>query len=451
MINRTIYNNARIITGTGEVIENGAVVIEHIQKDFEPPMNDEKPIKIVPSVSDKIIYVGSVEEYNEEAEEVVDVTGHTIMPGLIDCFTRLDLLNEKANDYIDNIGIAYRTYISYRNAAEALNSGVTTLRAEGMPNNIDIALKDAMAKTLLFGPSILATGPVYAVTAGKGREKYGLIEESGVDPLRAQMRIHISRGLEGVTLQVSGDRLKSLNGEYQKQMSTAEIKALTQHAKGAEKPVSANASGYQSIKACIESGVDCIQQGYRISEIHLKEMAERNISYIPCLVSTVDTEIAKEHIQTVKSAIKAGVKVVVGTDILPSEVINGTTAIIREMELLVEAGLTPAQAVEAATNEAAKVIKSKMGIIKVGGKADFLIIDGKPDRDITAMRKIAAVIKDGRRAFCTIAGTKERQFHIHAPLYEISGGTSTDWTAGAVSGVKQPENYNHIWNLIKEI
>lgn len=451
MMKNTLYKNARIITGTGEIIENGAIVVDHAQVDFDPPMHGEKPIKVAPSVSDKISYVGPMDECKVEAEEVIDAAGYTIMPGLIDCDTRLDLLNKAADDYVDNIGIAYRTYISYRNAAEALNTGVTTLRAEGMPNNIDIALKNAIAKTLFFGPSVLATGPIYAVTAGKGHEKYGLIEASGVDPLRAQMRIHISRGLEGVTLQVSGDRLATLNEEYHKEMSNAEIAALTKHAKGAEKPVAANASGDPSVRACIDAGVNCVQQGYRISEELLKEMAEKGISYIPCLVSTLGTDVEEEHKKVVEAAIKAGVNIVVGTDILPSEPVEGTTAIIREMELLVEAGMTPAQAVAAATSQAAKVVRSKQGVIKVGNKPDFIAVDGKPDEDISAMRKIAAVVKDGRRAFNTMNGEKERLFHIHAPLYEVCGGTTTDWTEGAVSGVKEPENYNVVWNLIKEI
>lgn len=451
MTGRTTYKNARIITGAGEIIENGAIVVEHIQKDFEPPMNGEKPVKIAPSVTDKIVYIGDMEGCSESAEEVIDVMGYTVMPGLIDCDTRLDLLNKEADDYVDNIGIAYRTFISYRNAAEALNCGVTTLRAEGMPNNIDIALKNAVNKTLFFGPSVLATGPIYGVTAGKGHEKYGMIEASGTDALRAQMRIHLSRGLEGVTLQVSGDRLASLHGEYQKQMSNEEIRALTKHARGAEKPVSVNASGDPSVKPCVDCGVSAVQQGYRISEEVLQEMAEKGIAYIPCLVSSLGSDIAEEHMQTVKNAVKAGVTIAVGTEILPSEPIDGTTAIIREMELLAEAGMTPAQVVEAATNGAAAVIGGGTGILKTGGKADFIVVDGKPDKNISDMRRIAAVVKNGRRVFNQIGGANERLFHIHAPLYEVSGGTTTDWTAGAVSGVKEPENYNTIWNLIKEI
>ncbi|MCC8128109.1 MAG: amidohydrolase family protein [Clostridiales bacterium] len=450
-MSRTIYKNARILVGDGQVIEPGTLVVEHMQKDFIPPANGETPVKIVPSVTDKIVYLGEAGGYTGEADETVDVQRNTLMPGLIDADTRLDTLSSAANDYVDNIGIAYRTFLSYRSAAEALNTGVTTLRAVGMPNNIDIALKNAIAKTMFFGPSILATGPIYAVTAGKGHERYGLIEASGTDALRAQMRIHLSRGLDGVTMQVSGDRLGTLGGEYRKEMSDAELQALVKHAHGAEKPAAVNASGDPSVRSALQAGVDCIQQGYRISDELLKKMAAKGVSYVPCLVSTLGSEIGEEHFDVARRAHLAGVRLAVGTGVLPSEPVDGTTAIIREMELLVEAGLTPSEAIAAATSDAADVVRSGQGILKVGGKADFLVVAGKPDQDISCMREILAVVKGGRRAFCRIGGAKERMFHIHAPLYEVAGGTTFDWTEGALQGVREPENYNITWNLIKEI
>ena len=153
----------------------------------------------------------------------------------------------------------------------------------------------------------------------------------------------------------------------------------------------------------------------------------------------------------VKRAIRAGVKLVVGTQILPSQPVDGTTAIVRELELLVQAGMTPAEALAAATTEAAKALRVKRGVLQTGGPADFLLVEGKPDQDISCMRRILAVVKEGRRAFCQVGGAKERLFHIHAPLYEVAGGTTLDWTQGALQGVREPENYNTLWNLRKEI
>lgn len=455
---RTFYRNARILTGKDGIIENGVLVVGHAQKDFAQPAQGEKPVKTAPSVSDRIEFLGTEEELKEygnpaaEGDEEIDCLGNTVMPGLVCADTRLDTLAPAADDYVDNIGIAMRTFISLRSAAEALNAGVTTLRAEGMPNNIDIALKNAVAKTMFFGPSVLATGPVYGVTGGKGHEKYGMVQADGVDALRGEMRIRISRGLEGIVLQVSGDRLPTLGGEYRMEMSRAEIGALVKHANGAEKPVAVNASGDPSVSAALDAGVACIQQGYRIGEENLVRMAESGTAYVPCLVSTEGTDIHDEHMAAAAAAVKAGVRIAAGTEILPSEPVSGTTAVIRELELLCEAGMTPADALKAATVTAAEVCGAKgAGVLKAGGKADFLIVGGKPDEDISAMRGILAVVKDGRRAFSVLGGAKERAFHIHAPGYEVAGGTTFDWTEGTVRGIRAPENFNTKWNLVKEI
>ena len=457
-MSRTFYRNARILAGDGGITENGVLVVTHVQKDFVPPFQGEKPVKIAPSVSDRIEFLGTEEELKkngpaaEEGDEVIDCLGNTLMPGLVCAAARLDTLNKAADDYVDNIGIAMRTFISYRSAAEALNTGVTTLRAVGMPNNIDIALKNAVAKTMFFGPSVLATGPVYGVTGGKGHERYGMVQADGVDALRGEMRIRISRGLEGIVLQVSGDRLKTLGGEYRMEMSRAELDALVKHAKGAEKPVAVNASGDPSVSAALDAGAGCVLQGYRIGDENLRRMAEQGTAYVPCLVSTAGTEAHEEHMACAAAAVKAGVKIAAGTEILPSEPVDGTTAAIREMELLCEAGMTPAEALRAATVTAAEVCGAKgAGVLKAGGKADFLVVAGKPDEDISAMRNILAVVKDGRRAFSSIGGAKERAFHIHAPGYEVAGGTAFDWTEGTVRGVRTPENFNTKWNLVKEI
>lgn len=396
----SIYTNARIITGLGDVIENGLLAVKHQQTQFTDPGRDGKPVKVVPALGDTLVYVGPADGYTEIApdDEVVDLKGCTVLPGLVDASARLDTLPEAANDHVDNIGIAYRTYIALRHAAEALNSGVTTLKATGMPNNIDLALRDAVNKTMFFGPSIIATGPVYGVTDGKGHEIYGMIQASGCDALRTQARIHISRGISGITVQVTGDRLESLGGEYHKEMSDAEIRALTKQAEGAEKPVTAIASGDASITACLEAGVHCIQQGLRMSGSTVAAMKDGGAAFVPCLVASRGTDIADEHMDVVSRAIKAGVKVVAGTQILPSEPMDGTVAMVRELELLVEAGMSPMDAILAGTANAAKVIRAPGGVLKSGGKADFIAVEGRPDEDISALRSIVMVVKSGRRA-----------------------------------------------------
>lgn len=182
----TVYKNARIFTGK-EILEDSILVVSHSQKEFSAPAEGETPVKVVPALNDKLEYVGPAEGWDiPEGAEVVDMSGCTILPGLINCAARLDTLNPASDDYVDNIRTPYRTFIAYRSAAEALNAGVTTVRTVGMPNNIDLGLRDAINKTMFFGPSILAAGPTYAVTGGCGHEKYGLVMASGCDALRGK-------------------------------------------------------------------------------------------------------------------------------------------------------------------------------------------------------------------------------------------------------------------------
>ena len=141
----TVYQNARIFTGAGDVIEKGLLAVSHAHTQFVAPERGKTPVKVAAALGDKLEYVGAADGYSVPADaEVVDLAGCTVLPGLIDCAARLDTLHPGADDYVDNIGTAYRTFIAYRAAAEALNCGVTTVRALGMPNNIDIGLKTAI-------------------------------------------------------------------------------------------------------------------------------------------------------------------------------------------------------------------------------------------------------------------------------------------------------------------
>ncbi len=447
----TVYKNARIFTGA-ELIGNGVIAVSHSQKEFQVPAEGQTPVKVAPSVGDKLEYVGSGEGYEIPADaEVVDLSGCTVLPGLVDCAARLDTLNPASDDYINNIRTAFRTYIAYRSAAEALNAGVTTVRTMSMPNNIDLGLRDAINKTMFFGPSLLAAGPTYAVTAGYGHEKYGLIMKSGCDALRGEMRIHIARGVNGITLQVSGKPMESLNGEYRKEMSDAEVKALVKHAKGAEKKVLCVANGDASVGVSIEAGAYGILEGRRIGKENLKAMAEQGICYIPCLVMTEGTEYEAEHRAVVAEAIKAGVKIGAGTEMLPSEPMDGTVAMIREIELLHECGMSNVEALQAATCQAAAISGSGAGLLAAGKAPDFIAVKGNPDEDLSALRSLVMVVKSGRRAFAQLDGLKERAFHIMPPGYNVCGGTTFDWAADATQGVIDPPNYNDMWNLRKEI
>ena len=130
---------------------------------------------------------------------------------------------------------------------------------------------------------------------------------------------------------------------------------------------------------------------------------------------------------------------------------NGTVAMIHEMELLTQCGMSPLQVLQAATSTAAGISGSKAGVLAAGKAPDFIAVKGNPDEDISAMRNLVLVVKSGRRAFLENGEKKERGFHIMPPGYNVCGGTTFDWAADATQGIISPVSYNDAWNLRKEV
>jgi len=419
-MSKTCYTNARILVGNGDIIDDGIIVVNHNQS-----------VGKLPVLADTLEFVGPQQDWVlADDDEVIDCSGCTLLPGLYDVDTHLDLMNEKFDDYVDNIGPSYRTFVSFRNASEALNAGVTTLRITGMPDGIDLALKSVYSKNMVFGPTLFVSGPEYTTTQGFGSELYGTAQCSGADEFRGTARVNLSHGLDLLRLCISGRRLAALNGEYEKQMCDDEIKALTDLAHAFGKSISAHCAGDLSIRAALQHGVTSIEHGLKASRETVRAMAESGVYFIPALCATVDADAQtkNEHQEMVRMAIEEGVKICVGTDVLPSEPMDVTTAIIRELELLCDLGMTPMQAIIAATSNAAVLCSdSKCGTLKAGNRADFIAVKGNPDQNIQLMRDISLVVKHGRRVFSKVSAKPERLFHIHAPSYSVNGGTTRVW------------------------
>lgn len=118
-----------------------------------------------------------------------------------------------------------------------------------------------------------------------------------------------------------------------------------------------------------------------------------------------------------------------GTDLLPSDPIDGTNATVREMELLVKAGLTPMQAIKAATSNSAKLTDTIefTGTLEAEKEGDFIAVKGKPDQDIRDMRNLELVAKGCRLVWSTVPGLKIRRYNITVPGMNVAGGTYMKW------------------------
>ena len=140
-------------------------------------------------------------------------------------------------------------------------------------------------------------------------------------------------------------------------------------------------------------------------------------------------ETGEAHSASIGNAIRAGVTICVGTDLLPSDPIDGTNATVREMELLVKAGLTPMEAIKAATSNPARLTDTIgfTGTLEAGKCGDFIAVKGKPDQNISDMRNLSLVAKGCRLVWSTVPGMTLRRYSPVAPGMDVGGGTYIKW------------------------
>jgi imidazolonepropionase-like amidohydrolase len=207
-------------------------------------------------------------------------------------------------------------------------------------------------------------------------------------------------------------------------MKDDEIKAIVWLGKSSNKKVTARVSGEKAVRKTVELGVSCVERADGFTKETAEIMAEKNVCYVPCLCLNENPEERKKAVAFAKDA---GVMICTGTSILPSEPMDGTVAIIRELELLCEAGLSPIEAINAATIDAARFVGIPMGVLAEGNQADIIAVKGEPDHEIRAMRNLALVIKNGRMVWSEVPGFKCRRFNVVHALFSVEGGATKNW------------------------
>ena len=437
-MHKTFLTHVRIIDGTGApAIEDGLYVFRGELDKFN---------------GDVVEYCGVMDDaivaQADDQDNVMDLTGHTMLPGLFNVHVHLDLelpFQNLGPDF-DPMGISYRTLISHRRAAEALNCGVTTIRTVGMADDVDVYLKKAINKNMMFGPNMVTCGKHLIAHGGHGCDLYGAVMCSGVDEFRKAARNQCALGVDQIKLMFTGGMASANEGLNDMQMTDDEVEAVVWVAHAANKKVCAHLSNDQAIRKSVELGIDCVEHGYTFSEETAKLMGEKGTYFVPtlCVTSCPDyliqhgsprhqvmkgAEAAKTHMQGVKYAYKHGVKICVGTDLLPSDPVDGTNATIREMELLTECGLSNLEAIKAATSTPAELcgLQNVTGTLKAGLMGDFIVVEGNPDEDIKALRNIRLVSKHCRLVWGKLPGANVRRYSILGPGYEMEGGTFIKW------------------------
>jgi imidazolonepropionase-like amidohydrolase len=403
-----ILKNARLIDGTGAAPVDGATIV----------LRDNR----IEAVATR-----NQSDFPADAE-IIDAAGLTVLPGLIDCHDHM------ANHRYD---LAHRWRLDepqstrhLRTAAvlkQTLAAGYTTVRDAA---GLDSGFKRAIEEGLIEGPRLVLSLAIISPYGGIG----DAVSPSGLplddcccipgDPLLPQsvcngagdvrqvVRKMVRAGADVIKCATTGGASsRPGHGPLDPAFNLDEMQALVDEAHALDRRVMCHALGGRGLDIAIEAGVNSIEHGTYLNENprHLERMAERGIFFVPTLlvyeyhrrspqphVKERAEALYEPHIESIKRALRIGVKVVAGTDAGG----HGHPANAGELECLVKSGMSPMQAIQAATGWAAECLgqEAELGTVEPGKLADLVAVAGDPLADISVLRgpkNIALVVKDG--------------------------------------------------------
>jgi imidazolonepropionase-like amidohydrolase len=377
----------------------------------------QNPVVIVKG--ERIVAVGSNLPVPQGAQ-IIDLSGATLLPGLIDCHTHITF--QPQDYYADKFR---RTPIDYAVTAHVyarrtLEAGFTTVRDVGAGEFIDVALRNAINAGTVIGPRMQVATLAVGATGGHGDLtgfspylKFGEFSSiaDGADEIRKLVRFEVKYGADLIKVAATAGVLSEEESVGAPQYSQEELNALVREATMWGKKVAAHAHGAEGLKRAVRAGVTSIEHGSLLDEESIQLMKERgtylvadiyNDDYIlaefarlgyPEKIIAKERRVGRLQRENFRRAIRAGVKVAFGTDagVYP----HGWNA--KQFAHMVRWGLTPMRAIQAATTNAAALLgwEDRVGAVMPGLYADIIAVDGDPLRDITELERVTFVMKNG--------------------------------------------------------
>jgi imidazolonepropionase-like amidohydrolase len=385
-----VLTGGRVFDGTGAQPRTATIVVEG------------KTIKA-------ILPVGA-SDWPKDAK-VYDVTGKTVMPGLIDLHTHLTYVEEFGRPPpLSGENVADATLRGLNRMRIFVQSGVTSVRDVASDGEVPFALKRWQGEGRIAGPRVFPAGQLIVGRGGHGTEGFGLTtapeypqapvrEASGPDEWRDAVRLQFKQGADII----------KLASHY----SQAEIDAAVDEAHALGIPVTVDAET-QYIDMAIKAGVDCIEHPLPRSDRAIELMAANGIASVPTLVPyryinrlgggyfgstsrrfTLTEDSIFDMLRKMK---KRGIKMGVGTDLVVDWVKYLPFAYIDELKSFVSVGYSNSEALIAATRTNAEILRmgDRLGTLEPGKLADIIVIDGKPDQDLDDLAKVQRVFVNGR-------------------------------------------------------
>ena len=390
---------ARLIDGLGGApISNAVVLIEN----------------------DRISAVGAGLSVPPGAQ-VIDLGAATVLPGFIDCHTHVT--GQPGDNFYEDLfkrSPIDEAITAHIYAKRTLEAGFTTIRDVGSEEFVDIALKKAINHGDIPGPRMLVAGLALSATGGHGdlngyspylsfKTFSGVAD--GIDAIRKLIRTDVRQGADVIKVLATAGVLSEEDSEGAPQYSQEELDTVVQEANMWERRVAAHAHGAEGIKRAIRAGVNSVEHASFIDDEGIRLAKEKgtflvmdiyNDDYImteyarrgyPQAILEKEKRVGRTQRENFRKAWKAGVKMAFGTDagVYP----HGDNA--RQFAKMVEWGMTPMEAIRAATGSAAELLGwgDRIGTLQKGRFADLIAVNGDPLADITILQKVQFVMKGG--------------------------------------------------------
>ena len=394
---------------------------------FDSTSDQLRENMVIVVMGDRIQNIGPASALSIPADAtVVDLSHATVLPGLIDCHTHLGARADRYDEIYNFKDTPFQSaFAGVVNARRTLEAGFTSVRDVGSLPFLAVDLRNSINEGLIPGPRIVASGPAITITGGHGDlnnfspqtrvsmfpEERDFAVADGVDQVRHVVRAQVKYGVDVIKILATGGVLSKGDSPGAPQFTFEELKAAADEAHMAGRKIAAHAHGTQGIKNAILAGIDSIEHASLIDDEGIRLAKDRGVYLVMdiynddyILGKAVEFGLPKENVEKEKmvgrlqrenfqKAVKGGAKVAFGTDagVYP----HGDNA--KQFFYMVKFGLTPAQAIRAATSSAADLIgRSKdVGTLEPGKFADVIAVTGNPLQDVRALENVGFVMKGG--------------------------------------------------------
>ena len=397
---RRVFSGGQVLDGTGSPAATADVVVE-----------DGRVVEVGPGL---------------DGDEVVDCTGATVLPGLFDCHVHVmmsgvDTLRQLQTPF------SYGFYEALHNLRRTLALGITSVRDAG---GADLGVAEAVRSGLISGPRMQIAISMLSQTGGHGDGWHVCGADlpifaphpgrpatvvDGPDEMRRTVRQLLRAGADVIKVATSGGVLSARDDPRHPHFRAAELDVLVEEAEAAGVFVMSHAQGAGGIKAAVRAGIRSIEHGIFLDDEAIEMMLQRGAWLVPTLhapraviaaadaglplpASVVEKArfVAEAHLDSVRRAHEAGVRIAMGTDCGVGE--HGTN--LEELPLMTQAGMSPLETWHATTGSAAELldVHADRGTLQPGRRADLVVVDGDPE-DVSGLRgRVRAVFLDGVEA-----------------------------------------------------